>query len=123
MKILVVENDKEPYEMEINKDIQSMQEIVGGLNEPIYVDPTNKAIAWCNEEFLLNGSEPNRMVGDCLVHGAFFISGNCRNEYDEWDSCSLTDEQIRQYSEEFAKPIQEMSQEYQQDPGMTFLML
>lgn len=36
---------------------------------------------------------------------------------------SLTDEQIRQYSEEFAKPIQEMSQEYQQDPGMTFLML
>ena len=31
MKILVVENDKEPYEMEINKDIQSMQEIVGGF--------------------------------------------------------------------------------------------
>ena len=43
MKILVVENDKEPYEMEINKDIQSMQEIVGGLIEPIYFDPTNKA--------------------------------------------------------------------------------
>ena len=69
MKILVVENDKEPYEMEINKDIQSMQEIVGGLIEPIYFDPTNKAIAWCNEEFLLNGSEPNRMVGDLsLIH-------------------------------------------------------
>ncbi|MCM1271009.1 MAG: DUF3846 domain-containing protein [Ruminococcus flavefaciens] len=122
MRILVIENDKEPYEMEINKDIQSMHEIVGGLIEPIYFDPTNKAIAWCNEEFLMNGSEPNRMVGECLVHGTFFISGNFRNEYGEWDSCSLTDEQIRQYSEEFAEPIQDVSQELQQDPMAFFMM-
>lgn len=122
MRILVIENDKEPYEMEINKDIQSMHEIVGGLIEPIYFDPTNKAIAWCNEEFLMNGSEPNRMVGECLVHGTFFISENCRNEHGEWDSCSLTDEQIRQYSEEFAEPIQDVSQELQQDPMAFFMM-
>lgn len=92
MRILVVENDKEPYEMEISNDIQEMHEIVGGLIEPIYFDPTNKAIAWCNDEFLLNGSKPNRMVGECLVHGTFFISGNYCNECGEWDSCSLTDE-------------------------------
>ena len=122
MRILVIENDKEPYEMEINKDIQSMHEIVDGLIEPIYFDPTNKAIAWCNEEFLMNGSEPNRMVGECLVHGTFFLSGNCRNEHGEWDSCSLTDEQIRQYSEEFAEPIQNVSQELQQDPMAFFMM-
>ncbi len=122
MRILVVENDKEPYEMEISNDIQEMHEIVGGLIEPIYFDPTNKAIAWCNDEFLLNGSKPNRMVGECLVHGTFFISGNYCNECGEWDSCSLTDEQIRQYSEEFAEPIQNVSQEQQQDPMIFFMM-
>lgn len=123
MKILVVENDKAPYETEISDDIHAMQEIVDGLIEPIYFDPTNKAIAWCNDEFLLNGSEPNRMVGECLVHGTFFISGNYQNEYGEWDSCSLTDEQIEQYSEMFAEPVQNMEQDYQQDPGMTFLII
>lgn len=56
---------------------------------------------WCNDEFLLNGSKPNRIVGNTLVHGTFYISGNYRNEYGEWDSCSLTDEQIEKYKQQF----------------------
>ena len=101
MKILVIEPKKEPYIRDIDDDLHEMQEVVGGYIEPIYFDPTNKAIAWCNDEFLLNGSEPNRMVGECLVHGTFFISGNYQNEYGEWDSCSLTDEQIEKYKQQF----------------------
>jgi hypothetical protein len=105
MKILVVENGKSPYEAEIGHDIHEMQSIVGGSIEPIYFEKKGDAIVWCNDEFLLNGSQPNRMVGDCLVHGTFFVSGNYQNEYGEWDSCSLTDEQIQRYSEMFAEPL------------------
>ena len=92
MKILVIEPEKAPYEKEIGDDIHDMQAIVGGCIEPIY-------------EFLLNGSQPNRIVGNVLVHGTFFVSGNYMNEYGEWDSCSLTDDQIKKYSEMFETPI------------------
>ena len=101
MKILVIEPEKAPYEKEIGDDIHDMQAIVGGCLEPIYFEPKETAIAWCNDEFLLNGSQPNRIVGNVLVHGTFFVSGNYMNEYGEWDSCSLTDEQIEKYKEQF----------------------
>jgi len=105
MKILVVEPEKAPYELEIGDNVCAMQEVVGGCIEPIYFDEKGDAIAWCNDEFLLNASQPNRMVGDVLVHGTFFVSGNYQNEYGEWDSRSLTDEQISRYSEEFYTPL------------------
>ena len=105
MKILVFEPMKKPYVKDIKDNIHAMQEIVGGSIEPIYFEPKQDAIVWCNDEFLLNGSEPNRIVGATLVHGTFYISGNCLNEYGEWDSCSLTDEQIKKYSEMFETPI------------------
>lgn len=111
MKILVVENGKAPYEAEIRHDIHAMQSVVGGCIEPIYFEPKQDALVWCNDEFLLNNSAPNRLVGDCLVHGAFYVSGNCQNEYGEWDSCSLTDEQIKQYSKMFETPVIVLEQE------------
>lgn len=105
MRILVFEPLKEPYVKDIEDDIHAMQEVVGGSIEPIYFEPKQDAICWCNDEFLLNGSKPNRIVGNTLVHGTFYISGNCLNEYGEWDSCSLTDDQIKKYSEMFETPI------------------
>lgn len=101
MKILVCENEKVPYEAEIPHDIHAMQNVVDGCIEPIYFEPKQDALVWCNDEFLLNNSKPNRIVGDCLVHGTFYVSGNCKNEYGEWDSCSLTDEQVAKYTEQF----------------------
>ena len=105
MRILVFEPLKEPYVKDIEDDIHAMQEVVGGSIEPIYFEPKQDAICWCNDEFLLNGSKPNRIIGNTLVHGTFYISGNYRNEYGEWDSCSLTDDQIKKYSEMFETPI------------------
>ena len=105
MKILVVENGKTPYKAEIRHDIHAMQSVVEGCIEPIYFEPKQDALVWCNDEFLLNGSQPNRMVGNVLVHGTFFVSGNYMNEYGEWDSCSLTDEQIKKYSAMFETPV------------------
>lgn len=105
MKILVFEPMKKPYVKDIKDNIHAMQEIVGGSIEPIYFEPKQDAIVWCNDEFLLNGSEPNRIVGATLVHSTFYISGNYQNEYGEWDSCSLTDEQIEKYKEQFSHMI------------------
>lgn len=105
MKILIVENGKAPYPAEIRHDIHAMQSVVGGCIEPIYFEPKQDALAWCNDEFLLNNSAPNRLVGNCLVHGTFYVSGNCQNEYGEWDSCSLTDKQIEKYTAMFKTPV------------------
>lgn len=123
MKILVVEPKKVPYEREISDDLHEMQEVVGGFIEPIYFERKNDALVFCNEEFLLNGSQPNRMVGDVLVHGTFFVVGNRETEYGEEESCSLTNEQISRYTKEFAEPIQEISQDQVQDGGMIFFMM
>lgn len=123
MKILVVEPEKAPYEREISDDLHEMQKVVGGFIEPIYFERKNDALVFCNEEFLLNGSQPNRMVGDVLVHGTFFVIGNRETEYGEEESCSLTNEQLSRYTKEFAEPIQEMPQEQVQDGGMIFFMM
>ena len=123
MKILVVEPEKSPYELEIEDNIGAMQKVVGGCIELIYFEKKGDAVAWCNDEFLLNGSQPNRMVGDVIVHGTFFISGNYQNEYGEWDSCSLTDEQISRYSEEFSEPLQQIEQDFQQDGEIIIFMM
>ena len=108
MRILVVEPEKEPYVKDIENELNDMQDIVGGLIEPIYFPDDDKALVFCNEEFLLNGSKPNRMVEGVLVHGTYFVVGNTFNEDGEEVCCSLTDEQIEKYSEMFAEPVQDM---------------
>lgn len=105
MKILVLENDRAPYVAEIRQDIHAMQSVVGGNIEPVYFEPKGDAMCWCNDEFLLNSSVPNRRIGDVLIHGTCYISGDHYNEYGERDSCSLTDEQIKMYSKMFPQSV------------------
>lgn len=105
MRILVLEKDRLPYEVEIKHDIKAMQSIVDGHFDILYFNSSEDAICFCNDEFLLNGSQPNRVIGDTLVHGTCFIAGNEMNEYGEYDSCSLTDEQIHKYSEMFPQSV------------------
>ena len=118
MKVLVMEPTKTPYVKEISHDLHEMQEIVGGYIEPIYFEPKNDAIVYCNEEFLLHDFAPNRFVGDVLVHGTFFVVGNTRNDEGEWESCSLTDEQIAKYTEKFwayLVPLEKMLQQNEEE--------
>ena len=114
MKVLVMEPIKTPYVKEISHDLHEMQEIVGGFIEPIYFEPKNDAIVYCNEEFLLHDFAPNRFVGEILVHGTFFVVGNTRNDYGEWESCSLTEEQVAKYMQQFwayLVPIEKLEQQ------------
>lgn len=127
MKILVLENDRAPYTAEIRHDgINAMQSVVGGSFECVYFEPKGDAVCWCNDEFLLNGSAPNRKIGDVLVHGTCFISGDGKNEYGEYDACSLRDDQIELYSRMFPQSVictqdmqieekEDMSEEIRQD--------
>ena len=118
LTVLICEPGKEPYVAEILDTYKAMQSVVGGLIEPIYFEPENKAVIFCDEEFLYKGYAPNRMVGDCLVQGTFLIVGNGIDDEGEQISVSLTDAQIKQFSEDFCYPLiyvehgsQELSEE------------
>ena len=122
MRILIVEVGKAPYETEIIHSIHVMQSVVGGLIEPIYFEPDNDAVAWCNEEFLLYDYEPNRVIGGVLVHGTLYISGNELTN-DGWDSRSLTSPQIVKYLAALAQPVLEPEESPSlQEDGLTIIM-
>ena len=119
MKVVILENDREPYKAEIRKDIHAMQSIVGGLIEPVYFEEDGDALCFCNEEFLLNDSAPNRVIGNTLIHGTCFICGDGYNDEGERDSCTLTDEQVDKYIQMFPQSVVEISPE--EDIGMTMI--
>ena len=54
------------------------------------------------------------------------MSGNCQNEYGEWDSCSLTDKQIEKYSVIFEQPLivldEEISEDFEESEEPEFTM-
>ena len=105
LKILIVEPGKEPYEAEIRDELEAKQSVVGGLIEPVYFAEKDNVLIYCDEEFLLKSCEPNRKVGDIIIHGTFMVVGNGENEYDEGIEVSLTDEQVKEYSAMFRYPL------------------
>ena len=95
---------------------------MGGLIEPVYFDKTNETIIYCDEEFLLKDCEPNRIVGQLMIHGTFMIVGNGENEEGEGIETSLTDSQIEKFTEQFRYPLiaisnPEQNQEESEDFG------
>ena len=103
MNVLVVEPGYLPYEKEIpdtldsDEHLRALQEIVGGLIEPIYPYHEEVAIV-CNEEGLINGLPFNRSVpgGYGGVFGTFFICG-----LGEEDFCSLPPKLMERFKKEF----------------------
>ena len=61
MKVLVIEPHKKPYEKDVDHTLESLQGIVGGLIEPIYLDD---AAIIVNEEGKINGLPFNRALRD-----------------------------------------------------------
>lgn len=56
MNVLIVEPGVEPYEVEIDGSLKSMQNIVGRLIEAVY-PYQDKVTIVCNDEGLVNGME------------------------------------------------------------------
>ena len=101
LHVLIIENGKEPYEAEIRDELKAKQSVVGGLIEPVYFADNNEALIYCDEEFLFKNYEPNRRVGDTIIHGTFMVIGNGVNSHGEMTDFSLTDDQIEDFSEMF----------------------
>ena len=74
MRIVVAEAVKAPYVAEIRRELQAMQSVVGGRIEPIYFEPDNDAVAWCNEEYLIR--ELTRPLSAIPIHQFLFNAGN-----------------------------------------------
>lgn len=84
IQILKVEPGKAPVFTEIENTLEAMQEVVGGYIE--MVDPWGGDVALiCNEEGLLNGLTPNRLILDGtgrvfdVICGTFFLCLAPRN--------------------------------------------
>lgn len=121
LNVLIFECGKEPYEAEIRDELKAKQSVVGGLIEPVYFAEKDNVLIYCDEEFLLKSCEPNRKVGDLIIHGTFMVVGNGENEYGEGIEVSLTDEQIGKYSEMFRYPLiymtkEELTEEQTEEP-------
>ena len=104
MKILVIEPLKEPYVKDINGSIESMQQIVGGTIQAIYPFDNPEIALICNDDGKLIGLPLNRALYDKdgklfdIIAGTFFV---CSAPADSENFESLTDEQIKEYSESF----------------------
>ena len=105
MRILVVEPEHRPEVREIDDSLKAMQNIVGGLIQPIYLDDSVALI--CNDEGKLINLTANRGLRDRngqiydIVSGTFFLCG-APPDCDRFTS--LTPEQIKQYRERFYTP-------------------
>jgi len=105
MRILVVEPERRPEVREIDDSLKAMQQIVGGLIQPIYLDDSVALV--CNDEGKLMDLPPNRGLWDKdgqiydIVFGTFFL---CGVPADSDHFTSLTTEQIEQYRKMFYTP-------------------
>lgn len=106
MRVLVVEPERRPEVREIDDSLKVMQEIVGGLIQPIY--PFDDPVALvCNDEGKLMNLPANRGLRDKdgqmydIVFGTFFL---CGAPADSDHFTSLTTEQIEQYQKLFYTP-------------------
>lgn len=105
MRVLVVEPERRPEVKEIDGSLKSMQDIVGGLIQPICLD--NSVVLVCNDEGKLINLPANRGLRDKdgqiydIVCGAFFL---CSAPADGDHFTSLTTEQIERYQKRFHTP-------------------
>jgi hypothetical protein len=105
MRILVIEPEHRPEVREIEDSLTTMQQIVGGLIQPIYLDDSVALI--CNDEGKLMNLPANRGLRDKdgqmydIVFGTFFL---CGAPADSDHFTSLTQEQIEQYRKMFYTP-------------------
>jgi len=102
--VLVVEPEKVPYVKEIDPGLKSLQSEVDGWIEAVYPFEDPVAII-CNEEGKMNGMPPNRALYDedgqvyDIVAGQFLVVGLTEDNFG-----SLTDEQIKKFSDRFHSP-------------------
>lgn len=108
IRALIVEPDKEPYEVDLENGLKSRQKIVGGLIEYCYLLDDDDVALICNEEGKIIGLPFNREIGHDVICGNFIIVGDDGSG----ENLSLTDEQINKYKERFGKDSIRKTQQF-----------
>lgn len=104
MTVLIVPPMQEPYTKEISTSLEALQKEVGGRIEVVYpfAEPVGLI---CNEEGKNERMELNRALYDAegnmydIIAGTFVLAGLTGDNFG-----SLDKDQIKQFSEHFAKP-------------------
>ncbi len=105
-KVLVIEPGKRPEKKEIAGSLEDMQQLVGGHIQVVYPFPEEVALV-CNEEGKLEGLPLNRGLRDSkgevydIISGTFFL---CAAPTVSENFESLTEDQVKKYSDLFHSP-------------------
>ena len=99
MYILIVEPGHRPRPAEIDGTAESMEEVVGGRIQAMY--PTEDIALVFNNDPNVPLPPQNRGVRNDIIRGTFFLCGAPENGN---RFISLTDGQLRHYTETFAFP-------------------
>lgn len=106
MKVLFVKPLKKPEIIELQNDLTSMQNAVGGYIEQLMPYEDEVAIV-CNEEGKMNGLPLNRAILDedgeiqDIIAGNFFI---CYAPFDSENYLSMPDDLMEKYNNVFREP-------------------
>ncbi len=104
IRVLIVEPDQAPKLSVIDNTLESLQKIVGGYIESVWLSDSASLIL--NEEGKIENLPPNRRLDQDIIVGTFLIVGTNDSEY----LCSLCDEDVEKYQEEF-KEIEHLTME------------
>lgn len=102
--VLIVEPETVPYVKEIDHTLGNLQSEVSGDIEAIYPFEDRVALI-CNEDGKMIPLAPNRALYDQsgrlydIIAGTFMVAGIGESNF-----CSLTDDQIKKFSERFHAP-------------------
>lgn len=94
IRILVVEPNKEPYQIRIEHTLENLQKLVGGLIEIVELEHNVDLI--CNEEGKIYNLPFNRVIRNDIIVGTFIITGQHKG-----DTISLSRKQIKKYKKIF----------------------
>ena len=112
---VVVPVGKAPYQHEIPNTLEAMQQLVGGLIEPVRL--SNRLILICDEEAKINGKEGNRRIGSEIIAGQFFIVA----DGSDGDFASLDKYEVAAMLSRFATPENIPPEEVEDSIKMTFI--
>ena len=116
LRVVVLEPGLPAFKGEIGPDLDSMQRAVGGGLIEVTCPFNDAAAVVGNDEAKLINMEGNRHIAGQVYAGPLFIIG----DDGEGGFCSLTDEQVAGYCQEFAQPEEITMEEVQADMGIQF---
>ena len=94
IRVLIVEPNKESYQIKIEHTLKNLQKIVGGYIEILQLDYNTDLV--CNDEGKIYRLPLNRFVDYDIIAGTFIIAGHKDSE-----TISLSRKQIKKYKEIF----------------------